>query len=161
FPGSLTGALQATYSNNDTDRRSLDTFFNDPSRAPTNLVDIANKYSAVDVTGTLDGALFRLPGGKLRFSIGGGVLDENYTGLNFNGVVTGSRIGRRTSYAFGEIFAPLIAPSQNIPLANRLELSIAARYTATDDTTKPRDGRDFGDATDPKIGLLWAPVSGL
>lgn len=156
----LSARLLASYSQNESDRASQQTFINNPTAAPR-LTSALADHSALEFTGILNGDLFELPGGALKFSVGAGLLDEKYTGQNINFRSTGADIGRRTTYAFAEVFAPLIAPEQNLPFAHRLELSIAARYTATDDRSRPVIGRDFGNATDPKIGALWAPFSGL
>jgi outer membrane receptor protein involved in Fe transport len=109
----------------------------------------------------------------VRFSIGGGVTDEEYTadrtltGLggvgdeNGNLGVSGSELGRTTTYAFGELFVPIIGAEQGIPLFHRLEVSLAARYTDYEDESDPAAGYDFGSDTMPKFGLLWSPVDGL
>lgn len=157
---SLVASLRASYSANESDRTSLTTFFNNPNAA-TSVSRISNDHSALDITATLDGSLIELPGGDLQFSIGVGVLNEDYTGQNQRTIVTGSEIGRKTTYGFVELFAPLISPDQNILLARRLELSFAARHTQTEDTSRPSIDRDFGDATDPKVGVLWAPLPAL
>jgi outer membrane receptor protein involved in Fe transport len=112
--------------------------------------------------GKLDGTLFGLPGGDLRFSIGAGVVDEDYRGIRpVTQIQSASTLGRRSPYAFGEVFAPIVGPAQKIPLLNRLELSLAVRYTDYQDRSSPALARDFGNSTDPKIGLLWSPADGL
>jgi iron complex outermembrane recepter protein len=153
-------SLRATYSENDTYRDSVRTRPNNPSVPPQFFVGPSH-YTALDLTAMLDGALLALPGGDLRYSFGVGVLDEDYTGTNSSSGLTSAEIGRRTTYAFAELFAPLVGPEQDVPFVHRLELSLAARYTGPEDTSRPSIGRDFGEATDPKIGLLWAPTSAL
>jgi len=157
---SLNASFIASYAETETDRRSITTFFNDPSRTPLS-ERVANHHTGLDITAMLDGALFELPGGEVRFSIGAGILDEDFSGQNDFQVVTGSEIGRKTTYAFAEVLAPLIGPEQDVPFINRLEVSLAGRYTDTEDTSRPSISRDFGSATDPKVGLLWAPISAL
>ena len=117
--------------------------------------------SNVDIMATLDGSLFKLPGGDLRFSVGAGVLDQDYRGIRLGGGVSTRALGRKTTYAFAEIFAPLIGKEQSIPLVRRLELSLAGRYTSYEDTSTPSVNQEFGDSTDPKVGLLWAPLDDL
>lgn len=50
---------------------------------------------------------------------------------------------------------------QNVPFLRRLEVSLAGRYTSYDDTSSPPVDQDFGDAFDPKFGVLWTPVDAL
>src|SRR5262249_55978857 len=114
-----------------------------------------------DLTAMLDGRLWTLPGGSLRFSMGAGVLDEDYSGNSSSVQIISGTVGRRTSYAFGELFLPLVGAEQNLPLVRRLELSLAARYTRFDDRSHPALHQEFGDNIDPKIGVLWAPVESL
>ena len=47
---------------------------------------------------------------------------------------------------------PLIGRKQDVPGINRLEFTVAARYT---------DYSDFGGNTSPKFGVLWEPMLGL
>jgi iron complex outermembrane recepter protein len=157
---SLRASLDASYSKNETERNSVATRFNNPNIAPIR-TRVLNDQEVRDLTAMLDGSLFTIAGGDVRFSLGAGLLDEDYTGQNQNGQITASEMGRRTTSAFAEVFVPLIGSGQNMPGVHRLELSLAGRYTDTKDTSKPSLARDFGDATDPKIGVLWAPISAL
>ncbi len=114
--------------------------------------------SFLDVTAKLDGELTRLRSGAVRFSLGAGYSDEDIDlfdddSLRVPGQIAGS-VGRSrdTKYAFAELYVPLISPEKNIPGIRRLEVNLAARYT---------DYSDFGESTDPKIGVLWSPVEAL
>lgn len=116
-------------------------------------------HSAVDLTAMLDGVLFSVPAGQIAFSVGGGVLEEEYwASRQLRGGVSDRTLGRRTSYGFGELFIPVLGPAQNVPFAHRLELSLAGRYTEYEDKSEPSIGADFGDKFSPKLGLLWAPA---
>lgn len=156
---SLQGSLLANYSKIDVDSGNV-TIFPDFDVTTQSAAD--TDHAALDLTAMLDGSLFALPGGKARFSFGVGYLDEKYKGLaTSSGLLSGRDLGRSTSYAFGEVFAPLIDSSQGIPGVYRLELSLAARYTSYDDTSDPPLGKEFGSRTSPKIGVLWAPIATL
>lgn len=107
--------------------------------------------TSLDLTAKLDGDLFTLSGRTVKFSVGAGYSEDDYERLETD---TGDRIvrNRDTTYAFGELFVPIVSTEQAIPGINRLELTLAARYT---------DVSDFGDDTSPKVGLLWSPTSAL
>jgi outer membrane receptor protein involved in Fe transport len=114
------------------------------------------EYSSFDATLKLDGRLLRLLRGDIRFSLGGGRAEERFWSR-----IRGYEFGRSMTYAFGEIFAPILGEAQKVTLVHRLELSLAARYTDYADESRPRLPNDFGDHISPKIGLLWAPTDWL
>jgi iron complex outermembrane receptor protein len=153
-------SLQASYVQERVDRRAVETQFNrtPPIITPRNS---ESEHSGLDITAKLDGTLFALAGGAVRFSAGAGLLDEDYGGQSASGFLVGRDLGRRTTYAFAEVFAPIIGDDQSIPFVQRLELSLAGRYTSYDDTSSPSIDQDFGDSMDPKVGLLWSPCEGL
>lgn len=156
---SLNFSLLATYADADVDSLQVARFLNSPT---IQIAAYDTNYSALDLTAMLDGTLFELPAGPVRFSLGGGLLNEQYRGVRaINSSLSGSDLGRTTTYAFGELLAPLISEEHNVPLVHSLELSIAARYTDYEDASDPAIGRDFGDSVSPKIGLVWAPFSSL
>jgi outer membrane receptor protein involved in Fe transport len=163
---SLVGSILASYSDIEVDNDSATSFFNQPP-PNANLSTRDTAYSALDITAKLDGDLFELPGGALRFSVGVGLLDEEYVSdRTFNNSggqngLSGKGLGRATTYAFGEVFAPIVGAGQDIPLIHRLEVSVAARYTDYQDESEPALKQDFGSDTVPKVGLLWSPVQGL
>jgi iron complex outermembrane receptor protein len=97
-----------------------------------------------------DGTLLRLPAGEAHVAVGAGyrkvVFDEHdYTDVNR---VSGER---RSYYAFGEVFIPVVSPHQDVPLTNRLDLDGALRYE--------NYYGSFGSVVTPKLGLLYAPSS--
>jgi outer membrane receptor protein involved in Fe transport len=156
----LNASLTASYSKVDVDADTTNLRFNrNPQTYTTTIRD--THHAALDLTVKVDGSLLTLPGGVVRFSLGAGLLDEQYSGRSvFLRTITGE-LGRETTYAFGEVFVPILRESQGVPFLEQLELSLAARYTDYNDTSSPALGRDFGDGLDPKIGLLWAPISSL
>lgn len=161
FSDNLTGTFTSTFSETDTQTDFTSTYYRRTPPAFNTSFQQDKNYSVLDLTGMLSGELFALPGGDVRFSVGGGYLDEEYSGAALLFLATAARptrtLARSTTYAFGELFIPLIGAEQDIPLVHRLELSVAARYTRYDDHSTPALEQSFGDATDPKIGLLWAP----
>ncbi len=153
--------VSASYSGVDTNGTvSLVLFNRSPVQTRTQDYDTAN--SQFEVTGKLDGTLFNLPAGGVRLSLGGGFLDERFKGISpITSANSAGTLSRRSTYAFGEVLAPLVAPDQRIPMIRRLSLSLAARYTNYDDTSRPPLNREFGDSVDPKIGVLWSPGASL
>jgi iron complex outermembrane receptor protein len=103
-----------------------------PRRSP-------QSFESAEITAKLDGKLFTLASEDVRFALGAGYLDQ---GLIFGGY----DLGRGTRYAFGELNVPVIGAGRHIPLVQRLELNLSARYTSTS---------DFGDSFDPKVGIYW------
>ncbi len=59
---------------------------------------------------------------------------------------------RRVTSLYAEMLVPLISEDNEIPLFNRLEMNLSARY---------EDYDDFGNTTRPKVGLNWKPVDWL
>lgn len=118
--------------------------------------DFDTRHSALDLTAKLDGTLFSLPAGEVGFSLGAGTMEEEYrASRTINSGLSRWDLGRRTSYAFGELFIPVLGPAQNVPFFHRLELSLAGRHTDYEDKSTPSIGADFGDKFSPKVGLLW------
>ncbi len=159
--GDLNAEVSATYSKVDIDGALAVLFFNrNPQR--TNRGNYSTSDEQRDVMAKLDGVLLALPAGPLRFSAGGGVLEEEFTGYSpLTGVQGAGVLGRRSPYVFGEVFAPLISADMNMPFVRNLSLNLAARYTDYQDDSRPALDRDFGDSTDPRIGVLWSPFQGL
>lgn len=154
--------IDISYSETNVDGERASVFFNQSPLPPPSFSDFSTDGSSLEITAKVEGALFALPGGTARYSLGGGVLEEEFRGINpVTNVQSAGQLGRRTLYGFGETFLPILSPSQNAPLAQRLELSLAARYTDYEDISEPRLNQRFGSSVDPKVGLLWAPLEDL
>jgi outer membrane receptor protein involved in Fe transport len=121
-------------------------------------------------------ALFSLPGGDVGIAIGvegrretqRDDRDPNLNGtITFTDSVTGetnlsnvaavspgpSTSGRRTVFSgFAEAAVPIVSPEMNIPLIERLNIQLAARY---------EHYSDFGDVLKPKIAAAWDLVRGI
>ncbi len=158
----LNASVDVSYSEVDVDGARTTDLFNFVPPLPLFHTDFSTNDKSLDFVAKLEGVAFSLPAGDARFSIGGGQLEQTFHGIGalFN-VQSAGTLGRKSPYAFGELFVPIVSASQHVPFFHRVELSLAARYTDYQDTSDPSLNRDFGDSTDPKIGLLWAPIEDL
>ncbi|WP_044562696.1 TonB-dependent siderophore receptor [Azospirillum sp. B4] len=101
----------------------------------------------------LDGPLLDLPGGQLKFAVGGEYRNETFSQRGFVGATSvPENLDRDIYSAFGELFAPLVGAGNELPLVRRLSLSLSGRYDHYS---------DFGSTTNPKVGVNWDPVEGL
>jgi len=96
-------------------------------------------FESAEITAKLDGTLFTLASEDVLFAVGAGYLEQDFTFAIFD-------LERETRYAFAELIVPIIGAGRAIPLFQRLELNLSARYTSTS---------DFGDSFDPKVGIYW------
>lgn len=117
-----------------------------PTATAPDIIDRTTTTSVFDLEAKLDGSTGIAVGDDIMFALGGGYRTEEFSRTNEDDRE------RETLFAYGELFVPLIAPSNDSSFAHRLELNISARYD---------DFSDFGDAFNPKIGVLWAPKSEL
>jgi iron complex outermembrane recepter protein len=112
-----------------------------------------------------DGPLFDVPAGAVRMAIGAQYTEHNNKlqnggsrSLTFIGQTSpyGSRDvflwdanadeSRYQNAAFAELYVPVVAAEQGVPLIRSLNVSGALRYD---------DYSDFGNTTNPKIGFTW------
>src|SRR5437773_2646020 len=108
---------------------------------------------------TLRGDLFNLPGGAVRFAIGGVHLGNTFfdqpDSLTAAGQTTGATNfqqtrGSRDSWSiFQEVRVPVTGPTWNFPGAYSLELGYAEREEWYS---------DFGDTQRPKLDVRWQPI---
>ncbi len=98
------------------------------------------------IEGSTDGTLFSLPSGNVKAAVGAGYRTEAYR----DGY--GISASRNVTYAFAETFVPLVSPSESRTGLHRLELDMSARA---------EHYNDFGDSTNPKIGLRYVPFNDL
>lgn len=98
-----------------------------------------------------NGELFALPAGPVQVAIGGQFRNETFRSRQAGMPVL--RDGERDIAAlFGEVQVPLVSGHNAMPGIRRLELNLSGRYD---------DYSDFGTTTNPKAGILWAPVDSL
>jgi iron complex outermembrane recepter protein len=107
--------------------------------------------SVLSVDGVLNGSLWSLPSGAILYAVGGQYRNESfdYTDLLQN---VGFHPSRDIVAGFAELRIPLLGPSGAKSNENQLELSIADR---------DEHYSDFGSTNNPKIGLMWRPISDL
>lgn len=147
-----------------------DTNFNPFANAPVNDYikervfgenNLRNRTALTDIVIKMDGPLMTLPSGTVRAAFGAEFvrLDGTYrnagTTTNVDNQFRTTYFGAKTrdvNSLFGELFVPLVAEGSSIPLMRRLDLSLAARY---------EHYSDFGDTTNPKVGLTWEPTDDL
>lgn len=101
----------------------------------------------------IDGPLFDLPGGELKFAAGAEYRRETFEQAGFVGVFpVPEDLGRNIYSVFGEIYAPIVGADNEAPLLHRLSLSLSGRYDHYS---------DFGSTKNPKIGFNWDPLAGV
>ncbi len=127
---------------------------------------ISQGYSTNRIRSTLgtvnvkaDGPLFDLPGGPVKMAVGGEFRRDGLAsgGVDFSSGTTPSpdpdaSAHREVTAVFAELEVPLVGPANALPLVERLDLSLAARYERYS---------DFGSTTNPKVGLAWSPLTGV
>lgn len=116
----------------------------------------ATEEQGVDVAAAkLDGPLFELPGGQLRFAAGVEIRSETFTQRGYIGAPTNpipEDMDREVHSVYGELFIPLVGDGNRRPLINSFALSLSGRYD---------DYSDFGSTTNPKIGMNWELFDGF
>lgn len=102
----------------------------------------------------LDGALFNLPGGEVRAALGASYRDDFFHQLSWNNGNPNfnRRVEGEVSAVFGELYVPLVGPSNRLPGVHALDVSLAYRYD---------DYSQFGDTGNPRVGILWEPTETL
>ena len=108
---------------------------------------------------TLRGDMFNLPGGAVRFAVGGMHLTNTFHDepdpLTVTGQTTGSTNGQATRgqrdvwSIFEEVRVPVTGPTWNFPGAYSLEFGFAEREEWYS---------DFGDTQRPKVDVRWQPI---
>lgn len=107
-----------------------------------------------------DGPLFDLPAGGVSLAVGVEYHENEFkqtltaTNVLASGAETVKNVlNRRDNVSvFAEVFVPILGTAQSVPGVHSLNLSLAGRYD---------DYSDFGDTTNPKVGLTWEPIETL
>jgi iron complex outermembrane recepter protein len=115
---------------------------------------------SIGVDASLTGGVFSLPAGLVKAALGISYRKEGFdstesttsdgTTTQYGGVT--SALERHVRSVYGELFIPVVGPSNELFGVRRLELSASARYD---------DYSDFGSTTNPKVGFLWELISGI
>jgi len=117
-----------------------------------------SKYTSQQTRATIQGSLFRLPGGDVKLALGAEYRQE--TGKARSDEITQSQVpigsyifptnGEfSTKEVFGELDLPLLADA---PFVHELSVNLQARYS---------DFSTFGGADTYKAGIVYAPIDGL
>jgi len=99
-----------------------------------------------------EGALFTLPGGHARISVGAGYRKSSLEVINLVAATTSDSGSNRSRYGFGEIHLPLISEDHGVRAVSRLSFNGAVRYEKYN---------NFGDVTTPKLGVVWGVTPDL
>ena len=101
---------------------------------------------------SLAGALFDMPAGRLQMAAGLEYREESISDVPDDQFQRGLIFGTEavSAAAARDLWSAYVEFS--VPLLETLELSLAGRYD---------DYSDFGDTTNPKVALRWAPVEEL
>lgn len=131
------------------------------------LVQINNTYlqtSMHQANITTSGTLFELLSNSIKTAAGIEFREEKFDREDITDVVKHQTIIKRKVYSlFGEMFVPFISASNDISWAKRVEVSVSLRHERTKDSSElPQNvERPEISSTNPRIGLLYAPVNGL
>lgn len=101
-----------------------------------------------------EGPLFALPGGSARLAFGAGFRNNS---LDFTRAVNGTLSAafdrtRRSRFAYGELYLPIVAPDNAVRGVAELTLSAALRY---------EDYTDLDRQATPRLAAIYAPLEGL
>jgi outer membrane receptor protein involved in Fe transport len=109
-----------------------------------------------------DGPVFRLPAGEFRLAVGGEYREERYRdGKSISDTSTLEPVvldptplpaPRRIHAAYAEALIPIFGGDFALPGFRRLDISAAIRT---------EHYSDFGETTNPRLGVDWVPVDGI
>ncbi|WP_230291554.1 TonB-dependent receptor [Croceicoccus sp. Ery5] len=122
----------------------------------------SGRYTMLSGLARADGPLFQLPGGDARIALGGEYRYERFRdkpAISDTTTLTPVELAptpmpdpRRVTAGYAELLLPLASPELGLAGLHRLDLSAAVRY---------EHYSDFGDTTNPKLGLSWQPFESL
>ena len=126
-------------------------------RLTDNLFVITGRTRLDVINAQMDGSLFELPGGNVRIAFGGEhrveyTYTDLLTGQSANPLSVADDGSRNVDAVFAELFVPLVGAGNASPGLERLQLSLAVRH---------ENYSDFGDTTNPKVGITYQPWPGL
>lgn len=153
----------------DTDPATAYNLFGDgPSTNPATIDRVRgstrSSNSGVVWSATLraDGPLVGLPAGDARLAVGGEYREDRYVDhatLADTTTLTPQLVppialldARRVKAAYAELLVPVFGGEATLPGFHRLDLSAAVRT---------EHYSDFGETTNPRLGIAWEPVAGL
>lgn len=104
------------------------------------------------VEAVANGTLFSTLAGDVNVAFGASHRAEETSYIASSRPTVTNATERDVNAVFGELYVPLIGPAHDIFAVSKLDVSIAVRYD---------DYSDFGETTNPRFGLFWAPWEGL
>lgn len=119
----------------------------------TAITDTTETYQ--DLEATLQGRLFNLPAGEVRFALGGDHHETRYAYVPDSGMQTGDIVGLSSgvipqvngSIKLNEVYGELLIPVvKNLPLIQKFELNLGYRYS---------DYNSFGGANTYRVQGDW------
>jgi iron complex outermembrane receptor protein len=120
-------------------------------RSP-NLQDYHNTLRAGAVEAS--GSLFSIPAGNVKASIGSEYRREEFVSVSTSSTGARSQIEGNRSVAslYGELYVPLVSPSQEVSFVNSASITAGVRY---------EHYNSFGGSVNPKVGITYNPVPSL
>ena len=109
-------------------------------------VNVRNKGHTYSFDAKADGRVLELPGGASKVAVGVSYREEEYR------EIPTYDLNRTIRSAYGEVFIPVVGEPNGMTLLRRLEITASVRYDRYS---------DFGSTTNPKFGILWAPLADL
>lgn len=157
IPGVNTAALAAAAAGTTTGT-ALDPFGNGTASGVASAIlasatDVAIEQRTDMGAVRLNGPLFDLPAGAVKVAVGAELRRETFQQRGVVGATpVPENLERDVTSVYGELYVPLVSEANAKPLIRSLSLSLSGRYD---------DYSDFGDTTNPKVGVNWSPVDDL
>jgi len=106
-----------------------------------------SRSEVLDIDAKVDGSLFSLPTGSVRFAVGAQFRREEFASSE---LVSNSSFGtnRRIAAEFAELRVPLVGSVSSDSAGDRLTATLAVRH---------ENYSDFGSTNNPQFGLIWRP----
>ncbi|SER14587.1 Outer membrane receptor for ferrienterochelin and colicins [Sphingobium sp. YR768] len=146
--------LSGTYSKSDTE--IVTSVFSAGTETYRALPNYSNELKAIELGA--EGPLFSLPGGEARLAVGAGYRSNTLT-IDSRAVVGGIEAAtealsetRDVAFGYGELFLPLVAPTNGIRFISKLDVIGALRC---------EDHHGVDRVTTPKLGLVYSPYEGI
>jgi len=140
---SLRSELDVTYGETDIENQTIQ------SLPPPLAANIKGRSGVAAIDGKLDGSLFQIPSGEIKFAAGAQFRRESY-GIRDSAQLTNFDIGRHSTAEFAELHIPIVGRGANASSIDRLAISIAGRH---------ENYSDFGSTNDPQFGVIWNPLA--
>lgn len=120
--------------------------------------DVRYKNDLWSAEFSAEGPLFTLPGGDARAALGGGLRSNGLRALVQRTTATAFltiqnyRDSQTATFAYGELFLPLVGGDSAMPLIHSLQITGAVRYERYE---------RIGSLATPKLGLSYQPIPDL